>query len=144
MRFDVELEMPTLDVKLTVSSKARSYRDNRTMLLPPISQPTSSLVVVQHDDTSLVLDGHGRQVVFNKRFRTVKSGTKVLARFDEIKTIDIKRHRGGDDRPDCWSVRLKLKGWFASVAIGETSDDVSASIAAAWVSRFTDKKVRSL
>lgn len=113
------------------------------MFYPSIHQ-AAPLEIVQQDDVSLVLNGNGRQIVFNKRFGTVKSGTKVLARFDAIQTIDVTHHGPGDDRPESWSVRLNLKGWFASVAIGDTHDDVSASIVAARISRCTDKKVRSL
>ena len=117
------------------------------MLFPAAGDLLASaypLKIVRHDDALLVLNGNGREIVFNKRFRTIKSGTTVLAQFDAIETIDVIHHRGDEDRPESWSVRLNLKGWFASVSIGDTNDDAEASIVAARVSRFTDKKVRSL
>jgi hypothetical protein len=102
------------------------------------------LRIVQNDEALLVLNSNDREIVFNKRFRTVKSGTKVLAQFDAIQTIDVTHHRADDDKPESWSVRLNVKGWFASVTLGDTNDDAEASIVAARVSRFTDKRVRSL
>jgi hypothetical protein len=100
--------------------------------------------VVQEDDAVLVLNGHGRQLTFNQRHRTVKAGTKVLALFDAIETIDVVYRRGDEDRPERWSVRLNLSGTFATVPIGETGDDANASIIAAKLSRCTGKRVRAL
>jgi hypothetical protein len=100
--------------------------------------------IVQEDDTVLVLNGNGRQLVVNKRHRTVKVGTKVLALFDAIETIDVLHRRADEDRPDRWSVSLNLTGMFSTVSIGETGDDAEASVIAAKLSRFTGKRVRAL
>jgi hypothetical protein len=99
--------------------------------------------IVQEDDTVLVLNGNGRQLVVNKRHRTVKAGAKVLTPFDAVETIDVVHRRADEDHPDRWSVRLNLKGTFSTVSIGETGDDADASVIAAKLSRFTGKRVRA-
>ena len=106
--------------------------------------PTSALEIVRQDENLLVLKNNSRQFAINKRFRTVKSGTQVLAQFDAIETIDITHRRASDDSPEHWSVSLNLKGWFASITIGDARNDLDASIVAAKISTFTGKKVRSL
>ena len=103
--------------------------------------PFSSLEIIQQDDNQLILKNNSRQFIVSKRYRTVKSGTRVLARFDAIETIDVA-HLYGDDEPEYWSVRLNVKGSFLPVIIGHTLNDVDASIVAARISTFTGKKVR--
>ena len=108
-----------------------------------VLEPFSSLEIVQQDDNQLILKNNSRQFIVSKRYRTVKSGTRVLARFDAIETIDVA-HLYGDDEPEYWSVRLNVQGSFLPVIIGHTLNDVDASIVAARISTFTGKKVRSL
>lgn len=103
--------------------------------------PFSSLEIVQQDDDQLILKNNSRQFIVSKRYRTVKSGTRVLARFDAIETIDVA-HLYDDDEPEYWSVRLNVKGSFLPVIIGHTLNDVDASIVAARISTLTGKKVR--
>ncbi|MES2933233.1 MAG: hypothetical protein V4805_07075 [Pseudomonadota bacterium] len=105
---------------------------------------SSSIQIIQQDENVLVLQSRRRQFVFNKRFRTVKSGARVLAQFDAIDTVDLIHHSARDDEPDNWSVRLNVQGWLSTVVIGKTRDDVEASMAAARISTFTGKNVRTL
>jgi len=102
--------------------------------------PFSSLEIVEQDDNQLILKNNIRQFIISKRYRTVKSGTHLLARFDAIETIDIAHHCSDDD--DYWSVRLNVKGSFFPVTVGHTRDEVDASIVAARISTFTGRKVR--
>jgi len=101
--------------------------------------PFSSLEIVQQDDNQLILKNNSRQFIVSKRYRAVKSGTHVLARFDAIESIDIAHHCSDDD--EYWSVRLNVKDSFLPVIIGHTLNDVDASIVAARISTFTGKKV---
>jgi hypothetical protein len=111
---------------------------------PSLLAPASSFKIVQQDDLVLVLQSGSRRLVFNKRYRSVKDGTKLLAQFDAIESIDLCHRPDSDGAPECWSVSLNLKGWFSSVYIGVTCDDVDASIIAARIGTMTGKRVRSL
>ena len=104
--------------------------------------PMCEIVIASEDARQLELQSSDRNTVINTRYQTVKTGTNLLARFDEIKSIDITRH-SSDDEPDSWLVSLNLS-WFSSVNIGRTTDDTNASIVAARISTFTGKRVRSL
>ncbi len=102
--------------------------------------PTYSIDVHEPDEVRLVLVSGGREVVVNKRFRTVKCGGDVLARFDEIQAIELRCQSDGEDGPDYWVVRLRMS-WLSSVQVGRTSDRVEASIVGARLSTFTGKRV---
>lgn len=102
--------------------------------------PTYSIELHEPDDARLVLVCDGREVVVNKRFRTVKCGGDVLARFDEIQSIEIRCRSDGEDADPYWVVRLRLSR-LSSVQVGRTSDSVEASIVGARLSTFTGKRV---
>lgn len=101
--------------------------------------PTYSIELHEPDETRLVLVSDGREVVVNKRFRTVKCRGDVLARFDEIQSIELRCQSDGDG-PGYWVVRLRIS-WLSSVQVGRTSDRVEASIVGARLSTFTGKRV---
>jgi hypothetical protein len=124
-------------------SALRDFLDAFLVQAKSVLAPFSSLEIVQQDDNQLILKNNSRQFIISKRYRTVKSGTRVLARFEAIETIDV-RHHPSIDEPEYWSVRLNVKGSFFPVTIGHTCGDVDASIVAARISTFTGKKVRSL
>ena len=104
--------------------------------------PSCGIEIVEQDDTRLVLRAVGREIVVNKRYRTVKSGQKVLARFDSIRAIEVAREHG-DDGPETWKVSLYLS-WWSRVHIGWTDDATDASIVGAHLSTVTGKKVIAL
>ena len=101
--------------------------------------PTHSIEIVTQDDVRLVLRSLGREVVANKRFGTVKSEERVLARFDAIRWIEVARERN-DDAPETWKVSLYIS-WLSRVQIGRTNDALEASVAGARLSTITGKKV---
>ena len=104
------------------------------------SSPT--IKIVEHSDRHLILSSEGRRVVIDKRFKTVKSGSKVLAHFDSVQSIDLRLDRCNDG-PDTWTVSLYL-GLLSRVHIGRSNDDTEASICAAHCSTVTGKKVLAL
>lgn len=105
-----------------------------------MSSPDDSIEVVYQDDKRLVLSANGYDITADKRTRTVRSGDKVLARFDAIKTIDITSIQHDNGQGATWTVSLYL-GWFSRVRIGRTEHQVDASIAAARLSTITGAKV---
>lgn len=112
-------------------------------LLGVVSQvlaPTYSIELHEPDGVQLVLLSDGREVVVNKRFRTVKCRGDVLARFDEIQSIELRCQSDGDHGEAYWVVRLRIS-WLSSVQVGRTSDRVEASIVGARLSTFTGKRV---
>jgi hypothetical protein len=104
--------------------------------------PSYAIEIVAKDARRLVLKHKGREIVADARYRTVKSGSRVLATFDAIQSIGIRTHRG-DDTPDFWEISLRL-GPFSRIVIGRTSDDADASIIAAGLGTVTGKPVIEL
>jgi len=105
----------------------------------------NSISMEEPGESELILAHGRRSIVVNRRFGTVKSGTSMLTRFDEIKSIDITHHRRdrNRNRPEYWSICLNVS-WYSSVQVGRTLDETEASIVGAQLSRYTKKKVRSL
>jgi hypothetical protein len=104
--------------------------------------PNYRIEIVDQDDIRLVLNSMGREIVVNGRYRTVKSGEKVLARFDAIQSIEVARQTS-DDGTDTWKVSLYIS-WLSRVHIGRTSDAAEASIVGARLSTITGKKIIAL
>jgi ribosomal protein S3 len=100
--------------------------------------------VIEQNDVQLVLKANGREIVVNKRYGTVKAGSRLLARTAAIRSIDIKYCRSTQDAHfrEWWVVRLNLN-WYSSVRIGSTQNQLDAAIAAANLGTATGKKVRS-
>lgn len=100
--------------------------------------------VIGQDDVRLVLKANGREIIVNKRYGTVMSGSRLLARTAAIRSIDIKYCRSTNNGSliEWWVVRLHLT-WYSSIRIGSTKTQVDAAIAAANLGTATGKKVRS-
>ena len=100
--------------------------------------------VIEQNDVQLVLKANGREIVVNKRYGTVMSGSRLLTRTAAIKSVDIKHCRNKNNPPfkERWVVRLNLN-WYSSVRIGSTKNKLDAAIAAANLGTATGKKVRS-
>ncbi|MBE9610425.1 hypothetical protein [Chitinilyticum piscinae] len=103
-----------------------------------------SLDIALHDETTLQIQAGSRLIEFTLRSRSVWKASRRLARFHDIRSIDLTHYAATSDRPEYWKVSLKLNGWFRSVLIGKSLSDVDASIAAARISAVTGKPVRSL
>src|SRR5438046_7961027 len=101
--------------------------------------PTHNIEIAVQDDVRLVLRSLGRELVANKRFRTVKSEERILARFDAIQWIEVARERSDDD-PETWKVSLYIS-WLSRVQIGRTNDALEASLVGARLSTISGKKV---
>ncbi len=101
--------------------------------------PTHSIEIVAQDEVRLVLRSLGRELVANKRFGTVKTEERILARFDAIQWIEVARERN-DDAPETWKVSLCVS-WLSRVQIGRTNDALEASLVGARLSTITGKKV---
>lgn len=100
--------------------------------------------VIEQNDDQLVLKANGREIVVNKRYGTVKAGSRLLARTAAIRSIDIKYCRSTQDAhlTEWWVVRLNLN-WYSSVRIGSTKNKLDAAIAAANLGTATGRKVLS-
>jgi hypothetical protein len=121
----------------------RDLLDTLLLQAKSVLSAFDSLEIVHQDEDKLILRNSFRDFEFNKRYRAVKSGTRAIAQFDAIKTIDVRYHRMGDD-PDYWSVTLNVKGLLRSVIIGRTGDEANAAIVAARIGTMTGRQVRSL
>jgi hypothetical protein len=126
------------DLRRILLNFARAVRFEAEALFDPVF----ALEIVRDDARHLVLKNRQRELSLDRRFGTVKSGTRVLTRFRDVQAIEVtcQRARGGE--PMLWSVRLRL-GWFSTLSIGRTHDDVHASIVAARLSTMTGKPVRA-
>lgn len=107
--------------------------------------PVFTIRILQDDGRVLVLDHRGSELRLDRRFGTVKSGSRVRARFSDIRAVVVRRTRMGgshlrDEMPEIWTVSLQL-GWFSRVHVGRTNDDAEASIVAARIASLTGKPV---
>ncbi|WP_157359985.1 hypothetical protein [Caldimonas brevitalea] len=98
-----------------------------------------TIEIADHDDVSLVLRSMGREIIANKRYRTIKSGDRVLALFDQIQSIEVARE-ADDEGQETWRVSLYIS-WLSRVQIGRTTDATEVSIVGARLSTITGKKV---
>ena len=104
--------------------------------------PVYAIEVLKHDERQLIVRSEKRTVIADKRFGTVKHGTRVLTTFNRIESIDVQRD-GGSEGAETWSVSLYLN-WHTRIQIGRSTDPTEASICAAHLSTVTGKKVLSL
>ncbi len=98
--------------------------------------------IVEQQDTRLVWRTGERETVADQRLRAVMSNGRVLARFDAIQSIDIRRMQRGD-APEVWDVSLALGG-RSRVRVACSTDATDASILAARLSTITGKKVQAV
>lgn len=108
-----------------------------------IVSPSYSITILAKDDLRLVLQHGGREIVADGRARMVRSGTRVLASFDAIASIDIRHCSANEDGPEFWEISLRLGG-MARTLIGRSSDGTEASIVAARLATVTGRQVRAL
>jgi hypothetical protein len=97
--------------------------------------------IIEQQDTRLVWHTGGRETVADQRLRAVMSNGRVLARFDAIESIDIRRTQRGD-APEMWDVSLHLAA-RSRVRVARSTDATDASILAAHLSTITGKKVQA-
>ncbi len=100
---------------------------------------SESIEMIEQGEHRLVIRSNGAQLVADRRRRAFTRSERVVARFDDIESIDVK-HRSNDDGPSTWTVSLHMS-WFSRVHVGSTSDDAEASIVAARIATITGKKV---
>jgi hypothetical protein len=100
---------------------------------------TESIEMTEQGDDRLLIQSSGRQLVADKSRRAITSSGRVVARFDAIQSIDVKRTEN-ENGPTVWTISLYLS-LFSRIHIGRTTDDAEASIVAARLSTITGKKV---
>lgn len=105
--------------------------------------PNYAIAIIANDDLRLVLQHGGHEIVADRRNRTVWSGTRLLATFDAIESIDIRHCSSDEDGPEFWEISLRGRG-ISSTLIGRSSDDAEASIVAARLATVMGKKVRAV
>ena len=86
----------------------------------------------------------GPPVTFDRRRNVVLRGGRVIAKYAEIQSIDVRYIRRNDDTPEFWRVSLATRAFFPELEIGTTRNDVEASIAASRLATVMGVKVRSL
>lgn len=104
-----------------------------------LMRSAASIEVVEDHENRLELNANNRRVVADRATRAVRLGGRVVAHFGAIDAIEIRYHENGDG-PEWWAVSLRV-GSGRRVAIGRTTDDAEASIAAARLGTITGKRV---
>lgn len=117
---------------------------NEGTLFPEIAPPAydhSDFEVLSESEDELVIRGSVQALVVNRRTKTVSNLKRVLCSFNRIKCIRIY-YSGANNHGymPSYSVSLSL-GFFSSINLGESSDETSASLAAAKLSTWTSKRV---
>jgi len=100
------------------------------------------LEVEGESSRSFTIASKSGRTTFDHRRRSIHQDGKVVAAYGDVKTVNIKssQRRGGERR---WVVSLYI-GIFRRVRIGESQDDVTASIIAAKVATALNCEVLSL
>lgn len=98
-----------------------------------------ALVVADDTPSCLVVRAGREEIRFYKRPATVVRGGRVVARFEQVRRVLIRRWES-DEGESLYRVSLELS-WISSVRLGFTQDDVGASIVAAHVGTTLGKKV---
>ncbi len=95
------------------------------------------------DEWRTEFNWRGPPLTFDRRRKVVLRGERVLAKYADIKSVDVTHFCRDDDGPEYWKVSLSA-GAFAGLEIGRTRNDVEASIAAARMATVAGVKVRAL
>lgn len=101
----------------------------------------SDFEVLSESEDELTIRGSFQALTLNRKTKCVSNVKGVLCRFDQVRNIsiaDIFAHEGRTNGR--YAVSLSLGG-FSSIALGESNDQVGASIAAAKLSSWTGKPV---
>lgn len=84
-----------------------------------------------------------RTHTFDASRRAVLRDDRVLARFSEIHSVDVRTLRDDSGYVVGYAIALH-RGWFDNLHLGSTGDDAEASIVAARVSTIMGVKVLAL
>lgn len=90
------------------------------------------LRIVEDDPLRLSIDSRRGRFVADHRHRTLSRNGRVLARFIDIQAIDVVTEKT-DGISGHWAIWARI-GPMVSVKIGDTDDDVHASVVAARLS----------
>jgi hypothetical protein len=101
-----------------------------------------SLEILEEAPDRLVVKSARGRFAFDQARQAVLRKNRILASFDEIKSIDLKTVR--IDRNNYhWSLWLS-RDRRSRIYIGRTIDDVQASIVAAHISKMTGRPVAAI
>src|SRR3989338_4888758 len=95
-----------------------------------------SIVICEQSDARLILRSNFTHVVVDRSQCIVAVGSRTKVKFEAIKSIDIVHRRATSDWPDLWTIRLNVS-WHSSPVVGQTTEAVDASIAAARIATLT-------
>lgn len=95
--------------------------------------------ILEHNVDRLVLRSGFFTLTIDRQYGTVVRSGRVLARFDEIRSIAI-REQAWSDSATTWTVALDLAR-TGRLHVGTSTDDIEASVAAAHLSTITGKAV---
>jgi hypothetical protein len=126
-----------------MANKLLRWLRNRFSDLDDLLMASYELELIDSDDDFVRVRSQGEELVADRRLGLVRRGATTLARFDQIRSIDIRHHRGGNDEPEHWSINLHLS-WYSQVFIGKTTDAAEASIIAAYLGTLTGLRVLNL
>lgn len=124
--------------------RAPRWKDNDAPLFPDPSdnsEDRSDFEVLSESADELTIRGSFQALTLNRKTKSVSNVRGVLCRFDQVRHIsvaDVYAHEGRTNGR--YAVSLSLGG-LSSIALGESNDQVDASIAAAKLSTWTGKPV---
>lgn len=84
-----------------------------------------------------------RTHTFDAARRVVLRDGRVLARFDQLHSVDVRTLHDDSGHVAGYAIALH-RGWFDNLHLGSTPDDAEASIVAARISTITGLKVLAL
>jgi len=127
--------------KLLESIVGASLRLGRSLQAPRLLQ------IAQDDPLQLTIDSSRGRFVVDHRHRTLSRNGRVLARFVDIRSVNVRPERT-DGISGHWAIWAQV-GPMSRVKIGDTDDDVHAStvaarLSAAVVSRPSAPRLRTL
>lgn len=105
------------------------------------SEDGSDFEVLSESEDELTIRGSFQALTLNRKTKCVSNIKGVLCRFDQVRNISLADVYAQEGRTSGrYSVSLSLGG-FSSITLGESNDQVGASIAAAKLSTCTGKPV---
>ncbi|GAB3252661.1 hypothetical protein [Chitinimonas naiadis] len=98
--------------------------------------------VVRESEHELIVRGSNRVLIIDKRKRTISGIDKLLALFNDVQAVQIRRHAQRHGWPDTYTVAI-ITGRRGTLNLGRTIDEVDASIMAAKLGTWLGATVRS-
>jgi len=96
---------------------------------------------IEEQPPARLLLRHGfTETVFDRNYRVVLRGGRVIEKFDAIRCLEVKQV-ASDESATYWEVRLGRSAG-SSLLVGASTDDVEASVAAARISSMVGQPVR--